>query len=85
MTRRWVALPLWLVANVLAWPVTDFVAHLYPGPLGREPGLIASVALTDGAYAAVTGLALIAILHLGRRAPARARPMTPAPGLQGQG
>lgn len=85
MTRRWVSLPLWLVANVVAWPVTGYVGHLYVGPLTREASLVASVTLTNATGAAVTGLALVLILRLGRRTSAPAAPKIPAPGLQGQG
>jgi hypothetical protein len=84
VTRRKSALAIWIVANVLAWFPSDYVAHLDVGLSARGAALVVSSAYAAGAYAAATGLALIVILRPGRRGRKAVALMTAAE-LQGQG
>lgn len=78
MTRRWVSLPLWIGANVVAQPLTDLVTNVSIGHVG----IVAVVALNNAAFAAVPGLALIVLFRAGRATgPAPAARSLPAPRL----
>jgi hypothetical protein len=83
MTRRKAALAVWLVGNLLALPATHYFAHLNVGGEARGTTFIVSNAIFYGAYAVVTGVALLLILRLGRHS---REPLAPkvAPALEGQ-
>jgi hypothetical protein len=78
MTGRKTALAIWVGGILLALPVSDYFAHLYV-PLTGGVALVVSNAMSHGAEAALTGVALILILDLGRRARQRAQRAAPAP------
>jgi hypothetical protein len=67
MTARKAAPVIWVAGNLLPLPVSNFFAHLYVGPFGRGTTFIESNAISYGAHAAVTGVALLLILRLRRR------------------
>jgi hypothetical protein len=84
MTRRKAALAVWLVGNLLALPATHYFAYLKVGGEARAMTFIVSNAIFYGAYAVVTGVALLLILRLGRHS---REPLAPkvAAALEGQG
>jgi hypothetical protein len=84
LTRRKAALAVWLVGNLLALPATHYFANLNVGGEARAMTFIGSNAIFYGTYAAVTGVALLLILSLGRR---NREPLAPtaAAALEGQG
>jgi hypothetical protein len=84
LTRRKAALAVWLVGNLLALPATHYFAHLTVGGEARGTTFIVSNAIFYGAYAVVTGVALLLIVRLGRHS---REPLAPkvAPALEGQG
>lgn len=67
IAHRKAALAIWLVGNLLALPASHYFAHLNVGGGARGTTFIVSNAIFYGAYAAVTGMALLFILRLGRR------------------
>ena len=68
LTGRKVALPIWLAGTLLVMPLLGLVR-----PVWTSPNLFASNASAEAFGAAVTGLALVLILRL----PRRARPTAP--------
>ena len=74
---------IWIVANLVAVPAHAYFAHPYLGSIGSHAYFVESSAISHGAYAAVTGMALILVLRLRRRAPRHSGPK-PAMDLQGQ-
>ena len=86
ITARKMATVIWVAGSLMALAVSnDVVPHVCVGPCGAGTSLIASTALYNGVAAAVTGLALVLILRLGRSrratAPALAArlPQVPTP------
>ena len=74
---------IWIVANLVAVPAHAYFAHAYLGSIGSHAYFVESSAISHGAYGAVTGVALILVLRLRRRAPRHFGPK-PAMELQGQ-
>lgn len=67
VTARKAAPVIWIAANLIALPVMGLFGGLYGGPPGGDPSLIALSSSSNAVGAAVTGLALVLILRLGRR------------------
>lgn len=84
ITARKMAWAVWVGGNLIAVPVSMNFMHVYVGPLASGPYLVVSSAISHGAGAAVTGLALLVILRLGRRYRGPVAPSAAA-ALEGQG
>jgi hypothetical protein len=84
MTARKAAFAIWVVVNLLAVPASHYFAFLNVTASGLRMTFIVSNAIFYGAYAGVTGVALVLILRLGRRNREPHAPTTAA-ALEGQG
>lgn len=85
ITARKMAPAVWIAASLVALPLSMYVAGIAIEPQGTATSFVASNALSHGAGAAVTGLALVLIFRLGRRDRIRApglaarSPLAPTP------
>lgn len=79
VTRRKSALAVWIAGSLIALPLANYVGpHTYFLLPGAGATLIVSSAISAGARAAVTGLALLVILRLGHRNPMPVAPRAAA-------
>ena len=76
LTGRKAAPAIWIVGALLVLPLSSPFAHLFVPPVGTQPNLIVLFAASNAEGAAVTGLALLLVLRLGRP---KGQPLEPRP------